>query len=105
MPKILTLKQLVKAKACKEQCDEFKRRFGASVEITPELCESVASVFSFYWATEHLLTAPARAKYERIRAHAEGTSASRRTYERIVAHARTEYERIRARTFGELYSQ
>jgi hypothetical protein len=105
---ILQLQTLIDKDACPDQCDLFRKKFGSSVDVTPELCESVASLFHFSWAAEHLLSAqaladyirigaPAWADYERIKAPALAD------YERIKASALADYQRITARTFGELY--
>jgi hypothetical protein len=66
----LKLSQLIAANACQWQVDKFRARFGEFVEVTRELCESVANEFDFDWAAANLLSAPARAKYKRVAAPA-----------------------------------
>jgi hypothetical protein len=66
--KILKLATLIELHACTSQTDLFKERFGESVEITETLCEGVATLFDFDWAARNLLTAPAWAEYQRVRA-------------------------------------
>jgi cell division septum initiation protein DivIVA len=119
-PRILELQTLVNNDACAEQVELFKQMFGNSVEITPELCVSVADKFDFTWAVRHLLSPAARADYERVRAPAraeyERAKESVRAdyervrapawaeyYERVRAPAWAEYERVKARAFGELF--
>ena len=64
----LTLATLKKKGACKEQVALFRKMFGKSVEITEVLCAEHAAVFSWGWAAENLLTAPAWAEYQRVTA-------------------------------------
>ena len=64
MPAIITLQDLVDNGACADQRAEFVRRFGRSVEITVELCMSVAHVFDWNWAAAKLLKTPAWDAYE-----------------------------------------
>ena len=91
----LKLSQLTKAKACIEQRKEFRARFGTSVEITPALCESVASVFDWPWAAEHLLSESALAEYERV------TASAYAEYERVTESALAEYERVTESAYAE----
>jgi len=107
----ITLKQLRRAKACEDQCLLFAEKFGDSVDVTPELCESVALSFNFEFAAHNFLTYTARAEHERIRATAwaeyERVEASamakyaRIRYERIEASAIAKYVRIRTRAWAE----
>jgi hypothetical protein len=104
----LKLSQLIAAKACQSQVDKFRARFGESVEVTRELCESVASEFDFDWAAANLLSAPARAEYERVTAPAQAdyervTAPAWAEYARVRAPARAEYERVRAAAFADAY--
>ena len=91
----LTLIVLRAKKACRDQLQEFERRFGDSVEITAELCLSVAEVFDWNWAAEHLLGSSACAEYRRIQ------TAACVEYERIRASALAEYERIQVPALAE----
>ena len=127
---ILTLSKLRSLGVCREQVDEFAARFGEFVDITPDLCESVANIFDWSWASRNLLRAsaraeydrvrdaarteydralaPARAKYDRVRVPALAEydrvcTAARAEYDRVRAPARAEYDRVCARTFGQLY--
>ena len=98
--KILKLATLVELGACESQTGLFKEKFGESVQVTEELCEKVAALFDFDWAARHLLTAPARAEYERVRALARAEYARRDAqacveYECATAPACAEYERVR----------
>ena len=56
---ILTLKTLKDKKACVDQYNMFKHKFGQSVDITPELCVANAFVFDWDWAANNLLSASA----------------------------------------------
>ena len=96
MPQI-TLLQLRKLGACADQCAEFKKRFGKSVEITEELCLSVAGVFSWDWAANNLLGAPALAEYGRV------TVPAWAEYDRVIAAAWAEYKRVEAQAFARLF--
>jgi len=117
--KTLTLQRLIDLGACADQRELFRETFGDSVDVTPELCVSVADKFDWRWAAEHLLSAPAWAEYERATAPAwaecerveapawaeyERVKAlARAEYKRVEAPAWAEYQRVEARTFGELY--
>ena len=83
----ITLKQLADAKACREQRELFARTFGKSVEVTRELCVSVADKFDFEWAATHLLSAQALAEYKRDK-----------------AAAWAEYERAKVQAFADAYN-
>ena len=87
MPEI-TLLQLRELGACADQCAEFEKRFGKSVEVTEELCLSVADVFNWDWAAEYLLGAPALAEYKRV-----------------MAAAWADYKRVAAQTFARLFNR
>ena len=116
---ILTLSKLRSLGACREQVDEFAARFGEFVDITPDLCESVANIFDWSWASRNLLRAPALAEYNRVfasaRAEYDRVCDAARTeydralapalaeYNRVFASALAEYDRVCARTFGQLY--
>ena len=115
----LTLKQLTEAHACEEQVKLFKKHFGASVEVTELLAESLARKFDFGWAGEHLLGHAAQAEYLKVCA-AAGTEylkahdAAGAEYQKVcdVAWAelekatkppRDKYDKVRAVTFARLY--
>jgi len=95
--RILTVSTLVALGACIEQRAKFKALFGDSVEITEALCVEHASTFNFDWAALHLLSAPARSEYERVRAAAWAE------YERVTAAAWAEYDRVTAAAFARAY--
>ena len=67
----ITLAMLKKNGACADQAAEFARRFGDEVEVTEQVCVSVASVFDWEWAAQHFLTAAAWTAYSEARAPAE----------------------------------
>jgi hypothetical protein len=52
----LTLQTLIDKRACVEQIDLFRAKFGESVEVTEALCRSVASEFDWHWAGNNLLS-------------------------------------------------
>ena len=87
---IITLKQLDKRSACKGQRDLFEKLFGASVEITKELCIKHASDFDWTWATKNFLSAPAQVEYGKARASAQVE------YSKACASARVEHGKARA---------
>ncbi|MGH7744630.1 MAG: hypothetical protein ACREQ5_07415, partial [Candidatus Dormibacteria bacterium] len=70
----LTLKTLIDQRACQDQVELFRKRFGKSVNITPELCREVASLFNWDWAAAHLLGATAQTEYKRVRVAAQTES-------------------------------
>jgi hypothetical protein len=84
----LTLQTLIDEHACLSQAEFFGNTFGDSVEVTPELCLSVAYQFDWDWAARHLLSA--WADYDRVRASAQAD------YDRATAPARADYVRARA---------
>jgi hypothetical protein len=85
MCKIITLSQLKAAGACANALQCFAAAFGESVQVTPSLAGKYADQFSWDWAADNLLPAPARAAYDRAteRAWAE--------YETAAAPARVKY--------------
>ena len=91
----LYISQLIDKRACRDQVDLFRSRFGESVDVTPELCASVAAEFDFAWATRCLLSVSALAEYKRVTAPAWAE------YERVRATAWAEYERVRATALAE----
>ena len=95
--RVLTLATLIDKGACSSQVDLFRSRFGESVEVTAELCASVAAVFDWDWAARNLLSPPAWAEYERVRAPAWAE------HERVTAPALAEYERVRAASWAQSY--
>ena len=104
----LKLQTLIDLRACQSQVDLFRTKFGESVDITPELCESVASDFDFEWAALELLKATALAEYRRERDAADAEyqrvmEAAYADYERVSDAAIAEYQRVIAREFARQY--
>jgi cell division septum initiation protein DivIVA len=102
----LTLATLKKKDACTDQLALFRKMFGESVEITEALCAEHAGMFSWNWAANHLLTAPALAEYERVKAQAWAeyervTAPALAEYQRVTAPALAEYQRVRAPAWAE----
>src|SRR3990167_8874433 len=91
----LTLLQLQGQGACSEYLEKFRTVYGDQVEITVVLCVEQAAQWDWDWAAIHLLTAPARAEYERVEAPAWAE------YQRVTAPARAEYERVEAPAWAE----
>ena len=120
---ILTLQTLIDAEACRDQRDIFERRFGQQVDVTPELCVSVAPLFDWEWAAENLLSAdaykayldatedaPARKAYldataPALKAYRDATAAARKAYRDAAAAALKAYRGVAAAAFGRAYCQ
>ena len=114
----ITLAMLKEKCACANQVAEFARRFGDEVEVTEQVCVSVASVFNWDWAARHFLTAAAWAAYREAKAAAwaaydeataaagaaydEATAAAGAAYREATAPARAAYSKARARAFARL---
>jgi hypothetical protein len=125
MSRVLKLQQLVDLDACVDQVDLFRRTFGDSVDVTPDLCERYAAEFDWGWAAKHFLTERAYEAYDAAerplmeayeaarRPLMEAYEAARRplmeayeayeAYEAARRPLQEAYEAARARTFGELY--
>jgi hypothetical protein len=128
---ILILDTLKAKGACADQLRLFEEMFGQSVDVTRDLCVSVADKFNFTWAARELLTAPALADYERATATAwpdyeratatawadygratatawadygRATATARADYGRAMATARADYGRARAAAFANAYN-
>jgi len=115
--RVLKLATLVELGACESQTVLFKVIFFKSVPVTEKLCEEVAALFDFGWAARHLLTAPARAQFERVRAPAcaeyervrapacaqyeRVRAPARAEYDRVTAQARAQYDRVTAQAYAE----
>ena len=109
MSRPLTLETLLKRGACADQCQRFADTFGNSVDVTPELCVSVADQFDWAWAVWRLLSPEAQAEHERVCALARAEyervrDSAQAKYERVYAPAWAEYWRVCAREFGRLYA-
>jgi hypothetical protein len=101
----ITYRQLCLAGACNSQTALFKRLFGASVEVTEELCITHPE-FDFEWASRHLLTIKQRAEYKRIKGPAlvendrvQGLAWAE--YKRVEGLAWAEYERVEGPAWAE----
>ena len=92
---IITLKQLDNRGACKGQRDLFEKLFGASVEITKELCIKHASDFDWTWATKNFLSASAQVEYDKACASAQVE------YDKACAPAQVEYDKACAPAWAE----
>ncbi len=92
----ITITQLKRAGACRDQVELFRTTFGTSVTVTRALCLAHAEKFDWDWGAAHLLRPSMRAEYDRLRAPAQAK------YERVRAAAGAEYDRLRAECFGVL---
>ena len=81
MCKIITLAQLKAAGACANALQRFAAAFGESVQVTPSLAGKYADQFSWDWAADNLLPAPARTEYKIVEARTWAE------YEIVVARA------------------
>ena len=91
----LKLQTLIDRGACADQVALFRAKFGESVDVTHELCASVASEFDFCWAARNLLPPAAYAEYARVRAPAYAK------YKRVTAPAYAKYKRVTAPDYAE----
>ena len=92
---VLTLATIERKGACPSARADFAQLFGASVEVTTDLCIEHASTFDWDWASAQLLRASAQAEYDRVRAPAQAE------YDRVRASAQAEYDRVRAPAWAE----
>jgi hypothetical protein len=105
---ILTLQTLIEKGACANQVDLFRLKFGESVEVTEELCVSVAHDFDFGWAGRQLLSPAARRAYEKAetaagRAYEKAEAPAWCAYEKAKAAAWRAYEKAKAAAFARAY--
>jgi len=91
----ITSRKLKLLGACRPQIALFKELGGDTKKITRALCLKHASQFNWTWAAQHLLSPPACAEYERVRAPAWVE------YERVQAPAWAEYKRVQAPAWAE----
>ena len=102
---ILTLQTLVAAGACTSQCDLFEGCFGQQVDITPELCVSVAPLFNLDWAARNLLSADAYKAYDKgpsadaYKAYCEARSAAYKAYDEARSAAYKAYDKASAAAY------
>jgi len=90
---LITLQQLIDADACADQRYLFKQKFGDSVEVTRELCISVADVFDWSWAAQHFLSAPA------LKVYHETYASAWNVYDETCAPALKVYDETRAQAW------
>lgn len=115
----VTYRQLKVFGACQHQLNLFKATFGINpVIVTEFLCLEHFDKFCWDWAADNLLSASARAEYQRAtasplaeyeramesaRAEYDGTTASALAeYQRVTISALAEYQRATASAFGKL---
>ncbi len=63
--KKITVKQLIKLKACENQVKVFKKLFGDSTTVTVKKCVKYACKFDWDWAAKYMLSAKLWRKYDR----------------------------------------
>ena len=68
----ITYKLLKSKGACHSQREMFKKHFPDGVQVTLELCQKYYKTFDFDWAAKNLLSYSAYKEYEKIRAKAFG---------------------------------
>ena len=110
MTKKITLRILKAKGACESQCERFAALFPKGVGVTEALCIKQADEFNWDWdwAAQHLLRAPASAKYERAidpaSAKYERVKAPAwAEYKRVAVSALAEYKRAKASVFAKIY--
>lgn len=98
---IITLAQLIKHDACREQVELFKERFGEFVVVTEELAASVSQNFVFDWAARNLLSDSASDTYQKAcntacAKYRKARDAAQTKYEKVCDVSYAEYEKARA---------
>ena len=93
--RLLKASRLVELGACSSQVAKFRELWGEQVYVTVPRMVAVADKFDWDWGARKLLSAPARAEYDRV------TAAARAEYERVTAPAWAEYGRVRATAWAE----
>lgn len=98
---MITYRALKRAGACSTQLEEFRKRFGTSVDVTEEACVAVADVFAWDWAAHNLFLASAREAYYKATASAlknfdEATAPAWKTYNEATASALKTYNEATA---------
>ena len=102
----ITARMLQAKGACTDQVTLFRTLFPKGGTVTRAMCIKYAQDFDFEWAAWNLLSAPARAEYQRVQAPARAeyervTDAARAEYERVQAPALAEYQRTMAAAFAD----
>ena len=97
--RVLTLAQLIEAKACPDQVKLFKKHFKKSIEVTEELAESLAGTFDFDWASQNLLTLNTYTTYDKLteaarKKFSEDTAPTHRAREKVWTEAWAEYRLV-----------
>jgi hypothetical protein len=120
MPSHITLDQLITHNACADQVALFRKHFPTNqASVTPAACLTLAEVFDFGWAAEHLLTttawsqydvavAPARAQYDAVHTaawaqYSAACAPERAQYDAAVTPARAQYDAAVAVAFADTY--
>ena len=98
MSRTLLLSTLLEKDACEQQVMLFRKKFGESVEVTPELCAAVATEFDFSWAADNLLSQSARADYKSF------ITAAWADYKRFIAPALDDFERVKTAAWADYKS-
>jgi len=93
----LTLATLRAEGACRDQVTLFRAKFGNRVEITEARCIEHAAVFSWAWAADNLLSAPARAAYK------AATASAGAAYDAATASAWAAYDAATASAWARAY--
>ena len=117
----ITVKQLKALGACEDQVKLFQDLFGPSVVVTEALCVQHAQKFSWGWAAQNFLSAPARKAYDEAaapawkaykkaiarawKAYQKASAPARKAYQEVTASALKAYDEATARAFGRLAEQ
>jgi len=105
MKAYITLDQLVKAGACRNQRELFFDTFGRKVEITKKLCLVHSEKFNFAWAGANLLLSPFNKKFchfQDVILNKYFHKCDDATMEQITAYAKKRNNKI-AKLFAKLY--
>ena len=94
-PFLITLSLLSRLKACDEHVEKFRIAFPDGIRIEgepdPDTTRKIGGAgLDVEWFASKILTAPARAEFDRV------VAAARAEYARVVAAARAEYARVEA---------
>ncbi len=104
----ITYRALKLAGACSKQLNEFKQRFGESVDVTEEACVAVSQEFNWDWAARNLLSQPAWKVYDDAKAYArkaynDATAPARKAYNAATATAQKAYNDATSHAWKEYY--
>lgn len=95
--RVLTLATLREKGACEEQVAIFRKLFCARMEVTEARCVEHAGVFSWEWAAEKLLSAPA------LKAYDEAVAPALKAYREAIALADNAYREAVALAWARAY--